>query len=93
MGMSWEGALYIDMALSFGLRSAPKIFTALAAAAEWIMRQSGVHFVLHYLDDYLATGAPGSPECGIALRTMMSAFHRLGFPISHVKRWRDLLPA
>ena len=82
MGMSWEGALYIDTTLPFGLRSAPKIFTALADAAEWIMRQSGVHFVLHYLDDYLVTGAPGTPECAIALKTMMSVFHRLGFPIA-----------
>ena len=32
--MIWEGALYIDTALPFGLRSAPKIFTAIADAAE-----------------------------------------------------------
>ena len=46
MGMNWEGALYIDTALPFGLQSAPKIFTALADAAEW---QAGVNFILHYL--------------------------------------------
>ena len=80
--MSWEGALYINTTLPFSLRSAPKIFTALADAAEWIMRQSGVNFVLHYLDDYLVTGAPGTSECAMALRMMMSVFHRLGFPIA-----------
>ena len=82
MGMSWEGALYIDMTLPFSLRSAPKIFSAIADAAEWMVRQLGVHLVLHYLDDYLVTGALGSPECAITLRAMMSVFHRLGFSIA-----------
>ena len=39
MGMIWEGLLFIDMTLPFGLCSVPKIFTALANAGEWIVRQ------------------------------------------------------
>ena len=38
LGMSWENALFIDTTLLFGLRSAPKIFTAMADVAEWIAR-------------------------------------------------------
>ena len=34
MGISWKGAVYVDTALLFGLRSAPKLFTAIADAAE-----------------------------------------------------------
>ena len=49
MGMLWEGSLFVDTALSFELQSAPKIFTALANAAEWIVRQQGVNFAIHYL--------------------------------------------
>ena len=64
LGMVWEGDLYIDTALPFGLRSAPKIFTAVADAAEWILKLEGVKFVLHYLDDFLMIRAPGSQECG-----------------------------
>ena len=82
MGMTWEGALYIDTTLPFGLRSAPKIFTALADAAEWIIRQTGVGFIIHYLDDFLVAGAPGSSECAAALSTMRDVFQRLGFPIA-----------
>ena len=37
MGTLWEGSLYIDTALPFGLQSAPKIFTAVADAVEWIV--------------------------------------------------------
>ena len=47
-GMLWRGSLIIDSALSFGLRSAPKIFTALADAAEWITHQEGIEFVIRF---------------------------------------------
>ena len=67
MGMLWKGSLYIDTALPFGLRSASKIFTAVANAVEWIVSQEGVDFTIHYLDDYLVVGAPASPECAKAL--------------------------
>ena len=51
--MQWEGALYVDTTLPFGLRSAPKFFTAIADAAEWIVRQAVIRFIIHYLDDIL----------------------------------------
>ena len=37
LGMVWEGALYTDTVLPFGLRSAPKIFNAVADAVGWIV--------------------------------------------------------
>ena len=82
LGMRWEGGLYIDTALPFGLRSAPKIFTAVADAAEWILKAEGVKFVIHYLDDFLVIGAPGSRECVSALTTLLRVFGRLGLPIA-----------
>ena len=42
LGMQWNGALFVDTILPFGLRWAPKIFTALADAAEWIIKRRGV---------------------------------------------------
>ena len=82
--MVWEGALYINTTLPFGLRSVPKIFTALTDATEWIIRQTSVHvaFIIHYLDDILVTGAPASSKCAVALRRVMDVFQRLGFPIA-----------
>ena len=82
MGMMWEGSLYVDTALPFGLRSAPKIFTAVADAAQWIIQQEGVDFIIHYLDDFLAIGAPESEECAVALVTVLRVFERLGFPVA-----------
>ena len=42
LGMSWKGRIYVDATLPFGLRSAPKIFTAVADACEWILKQRGL---------------------------------------------------
>ena len=41
LGMKWENSIFLDTALPFGLRSAPKIFTAVADAAQWILQQRG----------------------------------------------------
>ena len=42
LGMMWKGGLYIDTALPLGLRSAPKIFNAVADALQWIFSANGV---------------------------------------------------
>ena len=60
LGMVWRDKLYVDGALPFGLRSAPKLFTALADGLLWIMGRHGVAESLHYLDDFLVLGAGGS---------------------------------
>ena len=49
--------------LPFGLRSAPKIFTAIADALEWALTQRGVARVYHYLDDFITLGEPGQETC------------------------------
>ena len=51
--MAWEGAVYIDKRLPFGLRSAPKIFCAVADALQFILINKGITNSLHYLDDYI----------------------------------------
>ena len=67
----------MDLMLPFGLRSAPKIFTAVVDVVEWITRGKGAEFVIHYLDDFLVMGATGSDECAVAL---MDTFEILGLP-------------
>ena len=41
LGMEWKGQLFVDTALPFGLRSAPKVFIAVADALMWIFRKYG----------------------------------------------------
>ena len=82
LGMRWEGMLFVDAALPFGLRSAPKIFTAVADALEWIVEQEGVCSIMHYLDDFLLVGTPDGQDCAMSLDTFLTTCDRLGVPIA-----------
>ena len=53
LGLSWEGSVYVDRALPFGLRSAPKIFTAVADMIAWAFHTAGIQDQIHYFDDFL----------------------------------------
>ena len=44
---------YVDPMLPFGIRSAPRIFNAVADALQWHLIKSGVQVLLHYLDDFI----------------------------------------
>ena len=84
--VEWDGAVYVDPMLPFGLRSAPKIFNALADGLEWYLHHQGTRQIFHYLDDFLVVGPPASPECGEALATLDRACNWLGIPIADHKR-------
>ena len=71
LGIEWQGTVFLDRALPFGLRSAPKIFNAVADALAWAMLQSGVNLTLHYLDDFFFCGEPNSNKCSHALGTAL----------------------
>ena len=78
LGMKWKGALYVDAALPLGLRSAPKIFNAVADALLWIMGFQGVPLGIHYLDDFLLVGKPGLGDCAHSLQTALATCQTLG---------------
>ena len=84
--IQWEGSLYVDPMLPFGLRSAPKIFNAVADALNWYMIQLGIRNVLHYLDDFIVIGPPNSPECGSALALLERTCEELKVPLASHKR-------
>ena len=82
LGMHWKGQLYVDTCLPFGLRSAPRIFTALADMLEWCAKDQGVSHLYHYLDDYITMGKAGSEECNVNRATLLATCNRLGVPIA-----------
>ena len=90
--MVWREVLFVDAALPFGLRSAPKIFTALADAAEWMVRQEGVDFIIHYLDDFLLMGSPGSESVRGHYRDYWMCSNGLASLLQRTS-WRDLQPS
>ena len=82
LGMRWRGKYYVDMALPFGLCSAPYIFTAIADVVEWILTHNyGVTFLRHYLDDFMTLGPPASPVCHDNLKACIRLCAILGLPL------------
>ncbi len=55
--MSWNGQIFID------LRSAPKIFNAVADALNWHLQQKGIPDIDHYLDDFIIITPAASTLC------------------------------
>ena len=85
LGMQFDGLLFVDSVLPFGLRSAPKIFNALADALEWVVRRAGVRTLFHYLDDFLIVARPASSQCSEDLHKLLEVFAHLRVPIVNEK--------
>lgn len=86
LGMQWRGAEYVDGMLPFGLRSAPKIFNAVADALEWCVAQKQVHHIFHYLDDFVVLGPPESSICMESLQKLEKVCQHLGVPLAPEKK-------
>lgn len=82
LGFWWDNKVFIDIALHFGLRLAPKIFSAVADALVWILHSNGVTHQLHYLDDFLLLGVLKSPQCAEALAITYHTCSKVGVAIA-----------
>ena len=82
LGMPWNGNLFCDATLPFGLRSAPISFSAVADA---LVKARGTSNVFHYVDDFVIVGPPGSNKCGSDLGLLMQTCADLGVIIAEDK--------
>ena len=82
LGVGWQDQTFIDTVLPFGLRSAPKIFSAFADALAWVLASAGVTWQLHYLDDFNFLSQPGTQQCEKALHTTKETLGQLGVLIA-----------
>ena len=85
LGMAWNGKVYLDKVLPFGLRSAPIIFSAIADTLQWIIQVQGVEFLFHYLDDFITIGRPASIECTNNLSIIKQCCDITGTPLEQEK--------
>ena len=85
LGMSFREKVYIDTALPFGMRSAPKKFNAVADALLWILKHHGVSALLHYLDDFITFGPPNCSQCATNCRIIFGMCELLGVPLASDK--------
>ena len=81
LAMEWQGVVYQDRALPFGLRSAPKLFTAVADGLAWALCCKGITSFLHYLDDFFFCASSTSEACREALEVAVPLCGELGLPI------------
>ena len=82
LAMRWRDGIFIDTCLPFGLRSSPKLFNILADLLAWILVHQGITVLLHYLDDFLTIGRPGSSECYRNLQIMIQVCQLLNVPLA-----------
>ena len=82
LGISWEGRTYVDRALPFGLRSAPKIFSAVADMMAWALHKAGIEHLIHYLDDFLFLVAPNTNDGERIRLLVLEVFAALGIPVA-----------
>ena len=53
---------------------------------EWALRQrAGLTHVIHYVDDFLFSGKPGSEQCVFLMRTFQTLTRELGIPLADEK--------
>ena len=86
LGMQWQGRVYVDGMLPFSLRSAPKLFNAVADALKWCVTKRGVQHIYHYLDNFIVLCSPGTEECGAYLSTLQQVCQELGVPLAPEKQ-------
>ena len=84
LGVQWNGCIYLDKMLPFGLRSAPKIFSAVADGLQWILSQKGITHLLHYLDDFVFVAA-SMGDASTQKDILITTCTQLGIPLEMSK--------
>ena len=78
LGMHWQGRVFVDGCLPFGLRSAPLLFTAVGDLLQWVMERRGVSWLSHYIDDFVTLGDPGAVDYRDHLQIMKAVCEEAG---------------
>ena len=81
LGMKWRAKYFIDLALSFGLCSAPYIFSTCADLCVDSPHDYGINFLLHYLDNFHTLGPPNSTVYQNNVNTCVQLFSEWGIPL------------
>ena len=85
LGIVWEDQLLVDATLPFGLQSAPMIFSAVADALAFIIKQKGVGWLDYYLDDFVVLGPPKSDNCSRDLKVTLETCGEVGMLVAEEK--------
>ena len=81
--MAWKRKVY--RAFPFGLRSAPKVFSAVADALVWIMSCRFLTAGIHHLDDFLFLVVCKHRDASKNFAKALSICNELGVPVATSK--------
>ena len=85
-GFTFDGKIYWDKNLPFGLSISCQVFEELSKAIQWILKvKLNVKFVSHILDDYMFFGVPHTNQCENSLKAFLLLADSLGLPIKKSK--------
>lgn len=86
LGCRWDGGFYVDCCLPMGCSISCAYFETFSTFLEWVVkRESAIPSILHYLDDFLFIGPPGSRVCKVLLSTMERIAVTFGVPLAPEK--------
>ena len=85
LGVSWNGSVYFDRALPFGLWSASKIFMAVSHAMSWVLYNRGIRNLIHYLDDFLIFSSQDQDQAWTLRQLALDTFEELNILVSMSK--------
>jgi len=80
----WNGKIYVELFLPFGLRTAPLIFNLFSEAIHWVMQLKGYN-LCHYIDDFLLVLPPGRTMVHTAAKDFSEVCETIGFTIEQKK--------
>ena len=71
VGIFWEGHFYFDKCIPMGARSSCQLFEEFSSAVEFIAKERGVQFMVHYLDDFFLVNV-SEVSCHKDLHSLLS---------------------
>ena len=81
LGITWDGATFVDRCLPFSLCSAPKIFLTVADALGWVFGCYELISQVHYLDNFPFLEPPGCTSSSV-IPLVSSVCSSLGVPLA-----------
>jgi hypothetical protein len=84
LGMKFMEWYFVELALPFGLKSAPALFEMFSTAIENFIRGEGVDSIFHYLDDFLLLSMSMNQSL-VEYDTVLRVFRELGVELAKEK--------
>ena len=86
LGYTWEDCLFVDVVLSFGLRSSPGIFGQFADLICWVLQTiHKLKSTIHYADDFFLVSSKLIEIAHEELERLCAAFEALRIPLAKEK--------